>query len=201
MLAAPTSLPSARSRGRPLTETVAGWVRQASSLGPDDLLVLAGEEFAGPTKNLDRVLRRRRAGLPMETKEEKGALAVLTQVLPENVREVVLNRARVLHLPGSTGAGGLGALLAALMDFALTEPYGQRAVTTLSDLFHRQAGEALGSGIDEWVVALNDAGLETIATYAIVAPEERRSATDRYLGAARPARLIKRPQVFVLDDA
>jgi hypothetical protein len=96
----------------------------------------------------------------METKEEKGALAVLTQVLPENVREVVLNRARVLHLPGSTGAGGLGALLAALMDFALTEPYGQRAVTTLSDLFHRQAGEALGSGIDEWVVALNDAGLE-----------------------------------------
>lgn len=69
------------TRGRPLAETVAGWASQASSLGPDDLLILAGEEFVGPTKNLDHVLRRHRAGLPMETKGENGALAVLTQLL------------------------------------------------------------------------------------------------------------------------
>lgn len=45
-------------RGRPLEETLTGWVGQVPTLGPDDLLVIAGEARFGPLKNLDRALRR-----------------------------------------------------------------------------------------------------------------------------------------------
>lgn len=151
------------TRGRPLTETIVGWIAQAPTLGPDDLLVIAGEEFVGPTKNLDRVLRRHRAGLRMETEGERGAFNALADLLPEDVRELVLDRARVLHLPDSTGAGTSREFLAALMDFAVADAQGRRAVSILADLFHRQAGEALGSGIDDWVVAMSDDGLTVIA--------------------------------------
>jgi hypothetical protein len=151
------------ARGRPLTATVDGWVAQARTLGSEDLLVIAGEDFAGPARNLDRALRRHRAGLRMETKDERDAFNLLADLLPEEVRELVLDRARVLHLPDSTGAGASRDLLAALMDLAIVEAQGQRAVRTLADLFHRQAGEAVGSGIDDWVVALNNAGLTVIA--------------------------------------
>lgn len=154
------------TRGRPLTETVAGWVAQAATLGPEDLLVIAGEVFAGPTKDLHRVLRRHRAGLRMETKDERDAFNALADLLPDSAREFVLDRARVLHLPASTGAAASKDLLAALMDLAVVDAQGQQAVSTLAELFHRQAGEALGSGIDDWVVALNDAGLTVIADRA-----------------------------------
>jgi len=44
------------TRGRPLTETIAGWIAQASTSGPDDLLVIAGEEFVGLLRGrLDQV--------------------------------------------------------------------------------------------------------------------------------------------------
>jgi hypothetical protein len=151
------------TRGRPLVETVTDWVAQVATLGPDDLLVIAGEEFAGPVRNLDRVLRRHRAGLPMETSDERDALSALTDLLPEEMCDLVLERARVLHLPDSTGIAASRDLLAALMDFVVADAQGQRAVSTLSDLFHRQAGDALGSGIDDWVVALQNAGLTVIA--------------------------------------
>lgn len=151
------------TKGRPLMETINGWIGQALALGPDDLLIIAGEEFVGPTKNLDRVLRRHRAGLRMETKEEREAFDALADLLPDKSRELILDRARVLHLPHSTGAGAFRDLLAALMDLAVVDSQGRKAVSTLADLFHRQAGEALGSGIDDWVVALNDDGLTVIA--------------------------------------
>ncbi|MDK9499797.1 hypothetical protein QEZ40_005232 [Streptomyces katrae] len=151
------------TKARPLEETVAGWVAQASVLGPDDLLVLAGEDFVGPAKDLDRVLRRYRAGLRMETKAERDAFDALNDSLPLGICDLVLDRARVLHLPNSTGAAPSRDLLAALMDYVVANEQGQRAVTVLADLFHRQAGEALGSGIDGWVMALNDAELTVIA--------------------------------------
>lgn len=151
------------TKGRPLEETVAGWIRQADMLGPRDLLVIAGEEFTGPAKHLDHVLRRYRAGLPMETRSEQDAFKVLDDLLPPATRQIVLDHARVLHLPSSTGAAASRDLLAALMDLAVEDRQGQRAVSVLADLFHLQAGEALGSGIDEWVEALINAGVTVIA--------------------------------------
>ncbi|WP_222936629.1 NACHT domain-containing NTPase [Streptomonospora sp. PA3] len=151
------------SKGPPLNETVAGWVAQVPSLGPGDLLVIAGEDFTGAAKDLQRVLRRHRAGLQMETKDERDALKALDDLLPENIRDLVLDRARVLHLPDSTRSETSRALLVALMDLAVADNKGPLAVNTLSDFFHRQAGEALGSGIDDWVTALNNAGLTVVA--------------------------------------
>ncbi len=150
------------TRGRPLTETIAGWVEQAPTLAFDDLLVIAGEDFAGPARDFDRVLRRHRAGLRMETKDERDAFNAIADLVPADVRELILDRARVLQLPDSTGAGAFRALLTALMDLAVVDAHGERAVSTLADLFHRQAGAALGSNIDEWVEALNSAGLTVI---------------------------------------
>ncbi|MFF9143897.1 NACHT domain-containing protein [Streptomyces sp. NPDC014861] len=141
-------------RGRPLEETLKGWVGQVPTLGPDDLLVIAGEELVGDVKNLDRALRRHRAGLPMETADEIDALALLTARLAPEVSGIVLDRARVLHLPGSTGPALHRALLAALMDFVVADAQGPQAVSALADFFHRQAGEALGSSAEEWVAAL-----------------------------------------------
>ncbi|MGH3430534.1 MAG: hypothetical protein ACRDQZ_23705, partial [Mycobacteriales bacterium] len=149
-------------KGRPLTETVAGWVPQARMLGPDDLLVLAGEDFVGPTKDLELVLERHRARLQMETKTERAAFNALADLLPENVRDLVLDRTRVLHLPNSTSTAVSRDGLAALMDFVVVDEQGHRAVSVLADLFHRQAGKSFGSGINDWVLALNDAGLDVI---------------------------------------
>lgn len=150
-------------RGRPLEETVAGWVGQVPMMGPDDLLVIAGEELVGPIKNLERALRRHRASLRMETREEREAFDLLSDLLPGNVRELVLDRARVLHLPNSTAPSSHRDLLAALMDFVVVGLQGQRAVSALADYFHGQAGEALGSTIDDWVVTLNSVGLTVIS--------------------------------------
>ncbi|MFB6628229.1 NACHT domain-containing protein [Streptomyces sp. NPDC056374] len=141
-------------RGRPLDETLKGWVDQVPTLGPDDLLVIAGEELVGPVKHLDRALRRHRANRPMETGVESTALALLTDRLPQAVSGLVLDRARVLHLPGSTGPAPHRTLLAALMDFVVADARGPQAVSALADFFHRQAGEALGSSAEEWVAAL-----------------------------------------------
>ncbi|WP_216087558.1 NACHT domain-containing protein [Streptomyces viridosporus] len=149
-------------RGRPLEETLTGWVGQVPTLGPDDLLVIAGEELVGPVKNLDRALRRHRAGLRMETGDESRALALLTDRLPSRVRGLILDRARVLHLPGSTGPAPHRDLLAALMDLVVADAQGHRAVSALADFFHRQAGEALGSSAEDWVAALTASGVTVI---------------------------------------
>ncbi|MFI2234851.1 hypothetical protein [Streptomyces chrestomyceticus] len=173
------------SKARPLQETVAGWVAQASELDPDDLLVIAGEDFTGPAKYLDRVLRRHRAGLRMETEYERDAFGALYDLLPASTRELVLDRARVLHLPNSTGPAAARDFLAALMDYVVVDEQGQRAVSVLSDLFHRQAGEALGSDIDAWVMALNSAGLTVIADRggpAAMRVASRLAAVNNYRG-------------------
>ncbi|MER7877205.1 NACHT domain-containing protein [Streptomyces solisilvae] len=170
-------------RGRPLEETLTGWVGQVPTLGPDDLLVIAGEELVGPVKNLDRALRRHRAGLRMETGDESRALALLTDRLPSQVRRSILDRARILHLPGSTGPAPHRDLLAALMDLVVADARGHRAVSALADFFHRQAGEALGSSTEDWVVALAAAGVTVLPDQrgpAAMRLASRRNALDTY---------------------
>ncbi|MFE3722357.1 NACHT domain-containing protein [Streptomyces cyaneofuscatus] len=164
-------------RGRPLEETLRGWVEQTSTLGPGDLLVIAGEELIGPVKNLDRALRRHRAGLPMETGNETKALALLTDRLPEWAHGLILDRARVLHLPGSTGSAPHRDLLTAMMDLVVADARGHQAVSVLADFFHRQAGEALGSSAEEWVAAVVAAGVAVLPDHN--GPEAMRLAAGR----------------------
>lgn len=170
-------------RGRPLEETLTGWVGQVPTLGPDDLLVIAGEELVGPVKNIDRALRRHRAGLRMETGDESRALALLVDQIPSQIRGLILERARVLHLPGSTGPASHRDLLAALMDLVVADAQGHRAVSTLADFFHRQAGEALGSSAEEWVAALTAAGVTVLPDQegpVAMRLASRRNAVDAY---------------------
>ncbi|WP_431980088.1 NACHT domain-containing protein [Streptomyces qinglanensis] len=188
-------------RGRPLEETLTGWVGQVPALGPDDLLVIAGEELVGPVKNLDRALRRRRAGLPMETDSESKALALLTDRLPSRVRRLVLDRARVLHLPGSTGPAPHRELLAALMDLVVADARGHRAVSALADFFHRQAGEALGSSAEDWVAALAASGETVLPDQGgpvAMRLASRRNAVDAY--RARLAAEAGRIDLSLLAD-
>jgi hypothetical protein len=162
------------SKGSPLKETIDGWVKQTPTLGPDGLLAIAGEEFVGPAKHLARALRRHRKGLPMESESERTALSVIDNLLPATVRDIVLDRARVLRLQGSTDSESFKDFLAALMDHVVDGEQGPQAVDVLSALLHRQAGQALGSGIDDWVAALNGAGLKVIADQG--GPAGRRAA-------------------------
>ncbi|MDA1359723.1 hypothetical protein O1R50_08825 [Glycomyces luteolus] len=77
----------------------------------------------------------------------------------------VLKRARVLHLPHTSGRGTATDLLAALMDRVVANDQGLQAVRVLADFFHRQAGEALGSGIHDWIAELHRTGLVVIAKH------------------------------------
>lgn len=148
------------TRGRPLRETVDGWVRQVPLLGPHDLLIVAAEEFPGPLGKLDAVLRRSRTGQSLDTRAEVEALAAVTNLIDDPaVAHTVLERARVIALPGSTSGGYAQSHLAALMDFVVEDSHGATAVTQLWSLFHQQAGQALGSGIDQWVQAVESSGL------------------------------------------
>jgi hypothetical protein len=150
------------NKGKPLKDTVKGWIGQASMLGPNDLLVIAGEEFAGPTRHLERALQLHRLALPMESKDEKSGFNVLNELLPSDTRHVVLDRARVMHLQGSTASESFRDHLGSMMDHVVADEQGPQAVRVLADLFHVQAGQALGSSLDDWVEALSNAGLHVI---------------------------------------
>ncbi|MGW4720636.1 NACHT domain-containing protein [Nocardia sp. NPDC004260] len=145
--------------GVPLKKTVAGWVEQAPLLGKGDLLVIAGEEFTGSARQLFNVLRRHRAGQPMDTKAERDTLRVLTDLIADEVRDLVLDRARVLTVSGATETGEARSVQAAMMDPIVGGRNGPQAVAVLADLLHQRAGKALSSDIEEWVTALAAAGL------------------------------------------
>ncbi|WP_114149472.1 NACHT domain-containing protein [Glycomyces xiaoerkulensis] len=101
----------------------------------------------------------------METRAEQDAFKLLEAQIPEAARKCVLKRARVLHLPHTSGRGIASDLLAALMDHVVANDQGLQAVRVLADFFHRQAGEALGSSIDDWIDELHRTGLSVIAKH------------------------------------
>ncbi|MGW4802642.1 hypothetical protein [Kitasatospora sp. NPDC004272] len=174
-------------KGRPLLETLAGWVGQAAALRSEDLLIVACEDFAGPVRRLDEVLQRYRQGLPMAGEEER-LLAFLDAHVPAPCRDLVLRRARVLHLPGSTGRAPTRDFLAALMDLVVADEQGFGAVDALSGAFHRQAGAGLGSGVDDWVRTLQQAKLTVLEGRdgpPGVRAAARSAAVDRYRTALR----------------
>jgi hypothetical protein len=151
------------SRGRPLQRSVQGWVAQIPLLGPQDLLIVAAEEFSGPMRKLDHVLRRHRADLPLETNAEKETLKAVTDLIADpDVAQIVLTKARVLAVPSSTSSGHAQSNLAALMDLVVEDAQGAGAVSALWTFFHQQAGQALGSNREQWVQALESNGLNVI---------------------------------------
>lgn len=185
-------------RGAPLTDTVAGWAAQAASLDPDDLLVVACEELVGPLQHLDRVLRRRREGLALTSEDERSCLGVLSAALsgavPTHQVPALIDRVRLLHLPGATTGSQGRDLLSALLDAVVPDGKGDRALAVLSDLFHRRAGEAHVSGVDEWVALLEEAGaplgVRGRGNHAGIRGESTRtfgmSPPPRYSGGRRP---------------
>ncbi|MFD4439345.1 hypothetical protein ACFWPK_06150, partial [Nocardia sp. NPDC058519] len=170
--------------GDPLKKTIAGWVGQAPLLGEQDLLVIAGEEFTGSARQLDNVLQRRRKGQPMDTKAEQSTLRVLTDLIPEEVRELVLSRARVLTISGATETGEARSVQAAMMDPIVGGRNGPQAVAVLADRLHQRAGKALSSDIEEWVTTLTIASLAPTPNWEGAAGGRiaaRRAAVAAYL--------------------
>jgi len=147
---------------RHLRETVIGWVDQLPHCAPDDLLVLAVEDLAGPLKELGAALSRRRVGQPLERSVEQRALAAVTAYVPEELVDDILDRARVLNLPSVTREGQARSLMTALAGYIVADGNGTAAVNALEAHVSRQAGAALSSTLTDWVAILNHAGLEVI---------------------------------------
>lgn len=87
---------------RHLKSTVEGWVAQMSTVRGGDVLVIAAEELKGPVKDLPEALRRRRDGRELAVRHQKAITAV-TKSVPVGLRDDMLNRTRVLHIPMATG--------------------------------------------------------------------------------------------------
>ncbi|WP_328714236.1 NACHT domain-containing protein [Nocardia salmonicida] len=170
--------------GEPLKKTIVGWIGQAPLLGERDLLVIAGEEYTGFTRKLADVLLRRRKKQPMDTAAEKSTLRSLTNLITENVRELVLDRARALTVSGATETGEAWSVQAAMMDPIVGGRNGPQAVPVLAALLHQRAGKALSSDIEEWVTVLTAAGLAPLPDLEGSAGAKisaRRAAVDTYL--------------------
>lgn len=170
-------------RGAPLRDTLRQWMDQVQELGDDDLLVLAGEEFVGPLRGLGDALQRRRQGRLDEVATDRKALEAVATLVPDALREKVLDHARVLHLPQLTSGGQARSLLISMMDFVVDEQHGRQAVAALSDALHGQAGQGSGSGVDNWVHLLEEVGLTVhrdIQGPAAMRVAARRAAVSAY---------------------
>ena len=135
---------------RHLKSTVEGWVAQMSTVRGGDVLVIAAEELKGPVKDLPEALRRRRDGRELAVRHQKAITAV-TKSVPVGLRDDMLNRTRVLHIPMATGTSQTRALMESLASYLVEDGKGTAVVSLLADAFHRQSGEASGSTVEDWV--------------------------------------------------
>lgn len=135
---------------RHLKSTVEGWVAQLSTVRGGDALVIAAEELKGPVKDLPEALRRRRDRRELAVRHQK-AITAITKSVPVDLRDEVLNRTRVLHIPLATGTGQTRVLMESMASFLVQDADGAAVVSLLADTFHRQSGDATASTIHDWV--------------------------------------------------
>jgi hypothetical protein len=167
-----------------LGNTVEQWVRQVRHLKPGDLIGLVTAEPKGKVKRLGAALTRMRLEHPgVFPTPEREALDAVRNLMPtgtsDETRTAILNAAVVLKVAASNDQDIEFKLAAELLDGRVVpEGSGAAAVKALQRAFQEQASEGRGSGLDEWLQILADAGLEVFADADGPAGPRRRAELD-----------------------
>jgi hypothetical protein len=167
-----------------LTATVSQWAAQADRLRPGDRIGLATAEPKGGVRHLGPALRRRRRQIPGEfPPREETALAAVRERVPagtaEQTVEQVLDAAIVMNVAASTTADEGFQSAANLLEGVVVAPgSGTKAMTALQRAFQEQAAAGTGSGLDDWLQIVADAGLEVFCDADGPAGPRRRAELD-----------------------
>jgi hypothetical protein len=183
-----------------LKATVTQWAGQVAHLRPGDRVGLATGEPKGVVRVLSAALDRRRRPVPgpFTAREEEALAAVRARLpagTPEDITERVLDAAIVMTVAVS-GPREEGFRSAAnLLDGTVVRTgSGSKAVAALQHAFQQQAAAGTGSGLDEWLQILADAGVEVISDADGTDGPRRRAELDAL--AAYRARLASRDGVL-----
>jgi hypothetical protein len=149
--------------------TVSQWAAQVQALRDGDRLALATRKMKGKVRALGPALARRRnmyaAGPSPAEREALGALLdTLPAGLATQARERLLDAAVVMEVSAETPVDGGFREAARLLEGVIV-PAGQgsRAMQALQRALHEQAALRSGSGLDEWLRVLADAGLVVLS--------------------------------------
>lgn len=129
--------------GKSFKDTVAGWVAQVKGgMGPNDLLGLSFGSCAGWVHDLAGALHRLRLGQEILRRVELLALQKLDALVPEEYRDEIRERARLVQISDSSISGDTKAMLEVLLS-GIIEGDTTLAIAVLSSMLHTLAGEAL----------------------------------------------------------
>jgi hypothetical protein len=145
--------------------TVTQWAAQVQALRDGDRMALATGRAKGKVRALGPALARRRnvhAAGPSQAEREalRALLGTLPAGLAPQAREQLLDAAVVMEVSAEAPVDGGFREAARLLEGVIV-PAGQgsRAMQALQRAFHGQAALRLGSGLDEWLRVLSDAGV------------------------------------------
>jgi hypothetical protein len=148
--------------------TVTQWAAQVHALRDGDRMALATARVKGKVRALGPALARRRSmHAAGPSPAEREALWALVDTLPAGLaaqaRERLLDAAVVMEVSAETPVDGGFREAARLLEGVIV-PAGQgsRAMQALQRAFHAQAALRSGSGLDEWLRVLADAGLAVL---------------------------------------
>lgn len=185
-----------------LRATVAQWVGQLGSLREADKVGLATAEPRGPVRDLGSALERRRRAPGVAGSFPPGettALDALRDQFPAGtsaqVADRVINAAIVMTVAASSSRDEGFRSVAYLLDGTVVPAgSGAAAVAALQRAFQEQAAAGTGSGLDDWLRILADAGLQVFPDAGGPAGPRRRAELDAV--AAHRARLAGRDGII-----
>lgn len=185
-----------------LRATAKQWAEQVDSLLEADKVGLATAEPRGPVRNLGAALDRRRRAPGVAgpfSPGETAALDALRDQFPAGisapVTERVMDAAIVMAVAASSSRDEGFRSVAYLLDGTVVPAgSGSAAVAALQRAFQEEAAAGTGSGLDEWLTILADAGLQVFPDAEGPAGPRRRAELDAV--AAHRARLAGRDGVI-----
>jgi hypothetical protein len=167
-----------------LASTVGQWARQVPDLPPGDRIGLVTAHPQGQVKTLSAALaRRRRSHSGLFSTAELQALDAVRERLPSGTSaaagEAVLDVALVMTVAVETEQDPDFRYAAALLEGTVVPAgSGSAAIRVLQRAFQQQAAAGTGSGVDEWLQVLADAGLEVFADAEGPDEPRRRAGLD-----------------------
>ena len=185
-----------------LKATAEQWVGQVGSLREGDKIGLATAEPKGSVRNLGAALDRRRrprevAG-PFPPGETKALEALRDQfpasTPPQEVGQVMDAATVMTVAASSSGDEGFRSVAYLLDGTVVLTGSGTAAIAALQRAFQEQAAAGTGSGLDDWLKILADAGLQVFSDARGAAGPRRRAELDAI--AAHRTRLAARDGIM-----